>query len=167
MRILLAVLIVFAGLAVAADFGAASYAEKAASETMRNTANLGSDPHVDIQGFPVLLQAATGKYSKIVVKADQVGNEKFGLVDVEATLEGVEIPLTDLSDRVLHKLPVDHLETTARFSALRPLALVDVAGLLPFGVTPTSVRMDGTTIVVTGSGDNILIDIDELKGKKS
>lgn len=165
MRILLVILVIIAGLAVAADFGAAAYAEKAAAETLRNTANLGSDPDVDIQSFPVLFHAAIGKYTTIVVKANQVGNEKFGLVDVEATLHGVEIPIKDLKDRVLHQLPVDRLEATARFSALRPLALVDVAGLLPFGVKPTGIHMEGTTVVVTGSGTNVLVDIDGLKGK--
>ncbi|WP_169815688.1 LmeA family phospholipid-binding protein [Nocardia inohanensis] len=55
MRTLLVILLVFTGLAVAADFGAAANAERAAAESMRNTANLGSDPSVDIKGFPVLL----------------------------------------------------------------------------------------------------------------
>ncbi len=159
------VLVIIAGLAVAADFGAAAYAEKAAAESMRNTANLGSDPSVDIKGFPVLFQAATGKYDEVVVKANHVGTEKFGFIDVEATFHGLELPLSDLAERQLHKVPVDRLEATARFNALRPLVLLDVAGLLPFGVVPTSIRMEGTTVVVTGSGTNVLVDIDSLKGK--
>ncbi|WP_067717682.1 LmeA family phospholipid-binding protein [Nocardia yamanashiensis] len=165
MRTLLVILLVLTGLAVAADFGAAAYAEKAASESMRNTANLGSDPSVDIKGFPVLLQAAQGKYDEVVVKANHVGTEKFGFIDVEATLHGLELPISDLAERQLHKIPVDRLEATARFNALRPMVLLDVAGLLPFGVVPTGIRMEGTTVVVTGSGTNVLVDIDSLKGK--
>ncbi|MEV6071040.1 LmeA family phospholipid-binding protein [Nocardia sp. NPDC052001] len=167
MRTLLITLIIIAGLAVAADFGAAAYAENAAAESMRNTANLGSNPSVDIKGFPVLLQAARGKYDELVIKANHVGTEKFGFVDVEANLHGVGLPLSDLTKRELHRVPVDRLEATARFNALRPMVLLDVAGLLPFGVVPTSIHMDGTTVIVTGTGKNVLVDIDQLKGKKS
>ncbi|WP_330182185.1 LmeA family phospholipid-binding protein [Nocardia sp. NBC_01503] len=164
-RTLLVTLVLIIGLAIAADFGAAAYAENAAAEAMRNTANLGSNPSVDIKGFPVLLQAAKGKYDDLEIKANHVGTEKFGFVDVAATLHGVELPLTDLANRELHRVPVDRLEATARFNALRPMVLLDVAGLLPFGVVPTSIHMDGTTVIVTGTGKNVLVDIDQLKGK--
>ncbi|WP_067830365.1 hypothetical protein [Nocardia inohanensis] len=60
---------------------------------------------------------------------------------------------------------MDRLEATARFNALRPMVLLDVAGLLPFGVVPTGIHMEGTTVVVTGSGTDVLVDIDSLKGK--
>ncbi|WP_051179371.1 LmeA family phospholipid-binding protein [Nocardia concava] len=163
MRTLLIVLILICGLAVAADFGAAAYADNAAGQAMRNTANLGSDPTVHIKGFPFLLQVAEEKYDDVEVRANHVGTDKFGFVDVEANLHGAEVPFGDLTSRQLHKIHVDRLEATVRFDATRPLVLLDVSGLLPFGVVPTGLHVNNGKVVVTGSGTNVTVDIDKLK----
>ncbi|QLY29231.1 DUF2993 domain-containing protein [Nocardia huaxiensis] len=166
MRTLLVVLVVLVGLGAAADFGAGAYADNAAAEAMRNTANLGSDPEVEIRGFPFLTQVAGGKYDNIEVRAKGVGTEEFGFVDVEANLYGASIPFSDISKRELHRVEVDRLVTTVRFDASRPLVLLDVAGLLPFGVVPTGLDFQNGQVVVTGTGSNVTVDIDALKSQR-
>ena len=134
----------------------------AARAAVENTANLGSDPTVDIRGFPFLTQAISGKYDEIEIRADHVGST-FGDLDVEANLYGVGLPAGDLLSRDLHRIPVDRLEAKVRFPATRPLALLDVVGLLPFGVTPTNIAFEGGQVVVTGAGRNLDINLDQLK----
>ena len=162
-RKLIFLVIVLVGLAVAADFGAAAYAKHAAQSAVKNTANLGSDPSVDIHGFPFLYQALTGKFDDIQVRADHVGSGAFGDLDVDAHMYGVELTLSDLLSQDLHRIPVDRLDARVRFPATRPLALLDVVGLLPFGVTPTDVSFEGGEVVVSGGGSNLVIDLDQLK----
>lgn len=164
MRTLIVLLILLAGLAVAGDFGARWYAQDAAAKAMRNTANLGANPSVDFKGFPFLLQVADGKYDDVVVTANKVGTAQYGLVDVTANMHGVEVPLSDLRSRVLHKVHVDRLDASATFDAATPLALLEVAGLLPFGLVPTGIDFKDGRVIVTGSGSNMLVDIDSLKG---
>lgn len=106
----LAVVLVLIG-AVGIDFGSTVYAEYRLSRTLRDTANLGSDPFVAILGFPVIPQAMQHHYDELEIKANAVDHPKVGKATLEATMHS--IGLTDASwlIRPDAKLPVGKLES--------------------------------------------------------
>ncbi len=95
-RLVIGVLVII-GLLVAADFGAAAIAEHEVSKRARTQFGLEDDPSVTIGGFSFLLQALSGEYDNVHVKATGVP-VKNALRDVEviADLKGVKAPLGDL-----------------------------------------------------------------------
>jgi len=163
MRKLIILLVVLLGFAVVVDFGAAAYANHATQAAVKNTANLGPDPSVRIHGFPFLTQAVLGEFSDIEIHASHVGSGNFGDLDVEANLRGVHVSFGDLVSRNLSRIPVDRVDTRVRFPASRPLALLDVVALLPFGLTPTDIGFDDGQILVTGVASDLVLDLDSLK----
>ncbi|HEV8560839.1 MAG TPA: DUF2993 domain-containing protein [Actinophytocola sp.] len=90
-------LLVLIGLLVAADFGAAAIAEHEVSKRARTQFGLDDDPSVTIHGFSFLLQAVSGEYDDVEVKATGVP-VKNALRDVEVhvDLRGAKAPLGDL-----------------------------------------------------------------------
>ena len=94
MRTLIIILLVLAGLAVAADFGAAALAESAVSRQMRGQLGLVDDPSVRINGFPFLTQAIAGTYSSIDVDATRIPYGSFKELEINARLNDVSAPLS-------------------------------------------------------------------------
>ena len=94
MRALIIILLVLAGLAVAADFGAAAFAESAVSRQMRGELGLVDDPSVRINGFPFLTQAIAGTYSSIDVDATRIPYGSFKELEINARLNDVSAPLS-------------------------------------------------------------------------
>jgi LmeA-like phospholipid-binding len=95
-KLILALLIIVA-LAVAADFGAAAYAEQMIAQQIRQQLALPSEPSVRINGFPFLTQALAGHYSSIDVQASAVPVDPLRDLRIEATLHDVEAPLAEVS----------------------------------------------------------------------
>ena len=89
MRRLIIILLVLAGLAVAADFGSAALAESAVSRQMRGQLGLVDDPSVRINGFPFLTQAVAGTYSSIDVDATRIPYGSFKELEINARLHDV------------------------------------------------------------------------------
>jgi LmeA-like phospholipid-binding len=96
-RKLIITLLVIVALAVAADFGAAAFAEHTVAEQMRQQLALASEPSVRINGFPFLTQAVAGRYSSVDVRASAVPVGPLHALDVEATLYDVDAPLAEVS----------------------------------------------------------------------
>lgn len=65
LRITLIVVVVLAGLLVAADRIAVNFAEDKAADKVRSNENLSETPSVDIEGFPFLTQVAAGKLDDV------------------------------------------------------------------------------------------------------
>jgi len=96
MRRLIIILLVLAGLAVAADFGSAALAESAVARQMRGQLGLVDDPSVRINGFPFLTQAVAGTYSSIDVDATRIPYGSFKELEINARLHDVSAPLSML-----------------------------------------------------------------------
>jgi hypothetical protein len=103
-RKLIITLLVLVALAVAADFGAAAFAEHTVAQQMRQQLALASEPSVRINGFPFLTQALSGHYSSIDVRATAIPVHPLRALDVEATLYDVDAPLAEVSTGNVHSV---------------------------------------------------------------
>lgn len=80
--------------AVGADFGTAIYAEYRWSRTLRDVANLDSDPWVGIIGFPFVTQAMDHEFGEMEIRASGVDHPVMGKASLEATLHDVDLSET-------------------------------------------------------------------------
>lgn len=108
--VLLAVVLVLIG-AVVLDFGATIYAEYRLSRTMRDSAQLGSDPFVAILGFPLTPQAMRRHYYELEIKANGVNHPMVGKASLEATMHSIDLTYASWLIRPEAKLPVGKLES--------------------------------------------------------
>jgi hypothetical protein len=130
MRRLVIVVVVLAGLLVAADFGAAALAESAVSRQMRAQLGLADDPSVRINGFPFLTQAISGEYSSVDVDANRISIGQLKELSVSAQLRDVQAPLSMLLGSGPKTLQVNEVEGTVQVPAKDLERLVpDVADL--------------------------------------
>ncbi|MEV6431460.1 LmeA family phospholipid-binding protein [Nocardia sp. NPDC051463] len=114
MRKLIIGLLVLAGLAVVIDFGAAAYSEYRVSRALREGADLIADPEVTIHGFPFFGQALQSRFQNVDIRARIVRPDIPGEVSAEATLTGVHLPLGDLVDSSVRRVPVERVEGRMR-----------------------------------------------------
>lgn len=143
MRKLLIGLVVVLGLLVVADRGAELYAERAIAD--RISAELDQRPDVEIEGFSFLLQAVQGDYDRIAVSGSRASQSGLGVSDFRAELEGVQLPLSDVLQGSVQRVPTRLI----RGSAL--LRFDDVAEVVGNGI---SLDGDGEGRVrVTASAD--------------
>ncbi|MBY0442788.1 MAG: mannan chain length control protein LmeA [Mycobacteriaceae bacterium] len=97
--------------AVGVDFGTCIYAEYRLSRTVRQTANLHSDPFVAILGFPFLTQARRGHYTMVEIKANGVEHAMVGQATLEATMHSVNLADSSWLIKPDAKLPIGGLES--------------------------------------------------------
>jgi hypothetical protein len=76
---------------VAADFGAAIYAEYRLARSVRAAADLGYDPWASILGFPFITQAVDRHYGEVEIRANGVDHAVVGKVSLEATLHSIDL----------------------------------------------------------------------------
>ncbi|MGH3782910.1 MAG: LmeA family phospholipid-binding protein [Pseudonocardiaceae bacterium] len=156
MRKLIIAVLVIVALAVAADFGAAAFAEYTVAKQMRQQLGLASDPSVRINGFPFLTQAVAGHYTAIDIQASGVAADPLHDLDVEATLHDVVAPLTEVTSGDLHSVRAAKVDGLVRIKDTdlgRAIGIEDlriqqpsdqeIKELLPQG-TPTSDSPRGT-----------------------
>ena len=111
------VLVVLAGLLVAADFGTAAAAEYQVSKRLRSHLNLPDDPAVRINGFPFLVQAFAGDYRNVEVNADGVTVARLRNLGVEATLHHVRVPFSELVSGSVETVRIDEVVGRVRIRA--------------------------------------------------
>ncbi|MBK1784847.1 LmeA family phospholipid-binding protein [Prauserella cavernicola] len=110
-RKIIVVLVVLVGLLVAADFGAAAFAEHTVSQKAREQLGLTEDPNVTIHGFPFTTQALGGEYDHITVSADGVPvGDMLNDVGIRAELREVTAPLSDLTSGNTDNITIGDLE---------------------------------------------------------
>ena len=112
MKGLLLALVVLGLLLVAADRIGVGIAERAVADRLVQHAGLTSPPSVDIRGTPFLTQALRGRYEEIVVSAADVPAGEVRLAQLDATLTGVQLPLSDVVSGDVSAVPVDALRAT-------------------------------------------------------
>ncbi|MFC4603539.1 LmeA family phospholipid-binding protein [Rhodococcus kronopolitis] len=142
MRKLILAVVSLLALLVIVDFGAAAYSEYRVSRALRAGGELTADPSVTITGFPFLTQAASGKYSNVEIRAQDVNSNVVGEVTVEANLRGVRIPMSDLIDGTVTTVPVDHLDGRVLIDATELGTFLGIPDLQVSA--PPADRSDGT-----------------------
>jgi hypothetical protein len=135
LTVLLVLVLLLAGVLVAADRGAAWYAERrlatqAADWAARSGARAGTQPEARVEGFPFLDQVARGRYDGVVITVRNVGTGGLIASRLDLHLIGVHLPLSDLTAGNLSGARADRVTATARI----PLAEFQTA-LGPRGVT--------------------------------
>ncbi|MDT7712172.1 MAG: hypothetical protein QOG46_861, partial [Pseudonocardiales bacterium] len=185
MRKLIITVLVVIALAVAADFGAAAFAEYTIAKQLRQQLTLANDPSVRINGFPFLTQAVAGHYAAIDVRAGGITADPLHDLDVEATLRDVEAPLSEVTSGDLHSVRAARVDGRVRIKDSdlgRAIGIEDlriqqpsdqeIKELLPAG-TPTGasppgdrapVRMAATTDLLGQRTDIVGVGLIELTG---
>jgi len=142
MRKLLIVLIVLAGLLVAADRIGVVVADHEIAGKIQTAYDLPAKPSVSVKGFPFLTQVASGHYSDIQVSVGQLTTDKVTVDHLVAQLTGVHAPLGDL----LGNHPQDI--TAAQVSGTATVPFSSVRSRLPAGVT---LSQDGSAVRLAGT----------------
>ncbi|MGV9680386.1 LmeA family phospholipid-binding protein [Nocardia sp. NPDC003482] len=140
-KVIVGVLLVLA-LAVVADFTAAAYTEYRVSRALRAGGDLSADPEVTIHGFPFTVQSWRGDYRNVEIRARANHPEIPGEILVEATLNGVHIPVDDLVGGNLRAVPVDRVAGRMRIDSLELGRLLNIPNLSLTG--PPADKSDGT-----------------------
>lgn len=101
LRITLIVVVVLAGVFVAADRIAVSFAQDKAADELRSSENLSEKPDVSINGFPFLTQVAGGELDDVRVGIDDYTASTDGVSGAGAAAKGsATIHITDLNARM-------------------------------------------------------------------
>lgn len=166
MRLLVAGVVLLA-LLVAGDRGAEQLAEGVLAGELEG--ELGARPDVEIDGFPFLTQALRGRYDRLQVTADRVDRAGVPVLDVAATLSGVQVPLSDAVSGAVDSVPVQGLrvrglvtydalerlagdrgiELAAEGAEVRVSGTVRVLGDEVPASALSSLRLEGDTVVLT------------------
>jgi hypothetical protein len=167
---MLTTLVVLVVLAVGADRVALLVAESQVASQLQTSGDLSRRPSVSIRGMPFLTQALSGTYDRVEVSATDVtaGNGKLSSFD--ATLAGVQVPLSDALSGSVTSVPVDRLTATVLLTyadlqaqlrdrrlslapgpdgLLRVTGSVTVLGRTVSASALSSVKLRGTDVVVT------------------
>ena len=174
MKRLLVTLVVLAGLLAVADRVAATVASNAVADQVQASASLAS-ADVSIGGFPFLTQALGGRYDSVSVVARGVAAGDLTVDRLDATLTGVEVPLSDVLSGSVSEVPVASVRATAlvgydelaRRSGDRRLTVapsgdrvrvtgsVTVLGQTLTASALSSVRVEGGALVVTAESYSV------------
>lgn len=116
-RRLVIALVVLAALLVVADFAAAAIFEHEVSKRARAEFNLADDPDVQVHGFSFLLQAISGEYDWVEVKAKGVPVKDLHDVEITADLRGVHAPLSELLSGAAKQVTMREVKGTVTIQA--------------------------------------------------
>ena len=170
MKGLLVGLLVVAVLLVLADRAALLIAQNAVAAQLQESGDLSVKPSVSIRGVPFLTQALSGRYESVRVKAADVtaGGERLSVF--AASLDGVEVPLSEIRAGSVDRVPVEHLSARVVLSyadlqqrlrdrrlslspgpdgLLRVTGSVSALGKTVSASALSSVKLSGANVVVT------------------
>ena len=110
------VLVVLLVLLLVADRVGASVAESAVASEVQSSTRLTTEPEVDVTGFPFLTQALAGRYEQVEVTATDVPAGDLTVSRLDATLMGVQVPLSDAVSGSVGRVPVERVTARALVS---------------------------------------------------
>ncbi len=142
MRKLLIVVIVLAGLLVAADRVAVVVADRQIAGRVQSAYNLPSKPSVSVQGFPFLTQVASGDYHQIDVSIGSLSTDGVQVNGLTAELSGVRAPLSALLGHGSSSI------TAAQVTGSGTVPFSSVRSHLPHGV---QLSQDGDALRLAGT----------------
>jgi hypothetical protein len=143
---LLVGLSVLALLLLAGDRIGVVLAERAVARELA-ASGLTGEPTADIRGFPFLTQAVSGRYDEVVVTAQDVPAGELRFSEFEATLTGLQVPLSQAVSGDVGDIPVDGLDArvVVPYDALARSSELGDVRVEPVG---DRVRVTGTTTVL-------------------
>jgi hypothetical protein len=133
-------LVVLVGVLVAADFGLAAFAEHTVSQKARQQLNLTDDPSVTIHGFPFTTQAISGDYSHISLSASGVPIKDLKDVGVNAELNDVTAPLSDLINGNTDAIKIGKLEAQVTIKASDIAKIDPLTKIEDLRIEPSSIE---------------------------
>ncbi|MHA6806066.1 LmeA family phospholipid-binding protein [Salinifilum ghardaiensis] len=122
-------LVVLLAVLVAADFGAAAFAERKVSQQLRGQLELQHNPEVRIHGFPFLAQVVAGDYRNVEVSAEGVRAEPLQQLGISANLHHARVDTRKLVNGNAEQLTVDDVDGRVRLLAGDVGRLIDVPDL--------------------------------------
>lgn len=158
---------------VAADRLSVVLAERAVAGQLAATGV--SSASVDIRGVPFLTQAVRGRYDEVFVEATDVPAGEVRVAELDATLLGVHVPLSDVLSGDVSGVPVEGVRATVlvpyselgrRAEAaelevepvgdrLEITGRVDVLGETLSASTESTVELEGSDILVTAESFDV------------
>ena len=147
-RILISLAVLVAVL-VGADFGLAAFAAHTVSQKARRQLALSDDPSVTIHGFPFVTQALSGDYNHISLSASGVPIKNLKDVDVNAELNDVRAPLSDLVAGNTSAINIGKLKAQVTMKAsdlakIDPLTKIEDLRIEPSSVEYVQTGQDST-----------------------
>ena len=133
-------LVVLAALLVGADFGLAAFAEHTVSQKAREQLALTDDPSVTIHGFPFTTQAIAGNYRHISLSASGVPIKDLKDVAVNAELEDVTAPLSDLVNGNTDAIDIGKLQAQVTIKASDIAKIDPLTKIQDLRIEPSSVE---------------------------
>ena len=142
MRKLLIVVIILAGLLVAADRIGVVVADHEIASRIQSAYQLPSKPSVSVHGFPFLTQVVSGHYNQIDVSTGQLTTQGVTVDHLVAKLTGVRAPMSDLMGHGSATISAAHVSGTAT------VPFASVRRRLPAGV---QLSQDGSALRLAGT----------------
>ncbi|MCU1595272.1 MAG: hypothetical protein JWO12_2664 [Frankiales bacterium] len=185
MRRLLTAIVVVLVLLVVADRIAVAVTSSVIASRMQVSAGLSAKPSVSIKGFPFLTQAIGGRYEHVVVRTGSLAREGVRIAELDVSLTGVQIPLSEALSGSVGSVPVSGIAATATVtfadvaqkgsiagisvtplgSGVRVTGRVTVLGQSVTAATDSTVRLEGRTIVITAQRVSVLGQSSSLLNK--
>jgi hypothetical protein len=141
-RRLVVLLLVLAALLAAADRYSVHLAERTVAKQAQVSADLRDQPTVTIHGFPFLTQAVRGRYQRIDVAATDLDRGGVRIARLDATLRGVQLPLSEALRGSVSSIAVESLDASA------VVTFADLAHRS--GVVGLTIEPEGKEVRVTG-----------------
>lgn len=133
-------LLVLVALLVGADFGLAAFAEHTVSQKAREQLGLTDDPSVTIHGFPFTTQAIAGDYRHISLSASGVPIKDLKDVGVNAELQDVTAPLSDLVNGNTDAIRIGKLQAQVTIKASDIAKIDPLTKIQDLRIEPSSIE---------------------------
>jgi hypothetical protein len=138
-RIVISLLVLVAVL-VGADFGLAAFAEHTVSQKAREQLQLTDDPSVTIHGFPFTTQAISGDYRHISLSASGVPIKDLKDVGINAELQDVTAPLSDLVNGNTDAIKIGKLQAQVTIKASDIAKIDPLTKIEDLRIEPSSIQ---------------------------
>jgi LmeA-like phospholipid-binding len=146
MRGIAAVLIVVAVLLLAADQGARQYEQAQVAHSIRETFDLGTDPQVELRGFPFMVEMAQGSIPSATISIADLREGSLRFSPVRLTLVDLKFSLSQLLNAHLHSIRATRGVGQASITAKSVNAFLQAHGV-PFSLS----FRNGQTITQLGA----------------
>lgn len=133
---------------LALDRAGAALASRAVAAQVQSSLRTAHAPDVELDGFPFLTQALAGRYERVRVRTGPALAAGVQLARLDATLEGVRIPLSHALRRRVARVPAGQL----RMQGLVPYAELVRRADERFLLVP-----DGERLRLTPEGDRLRV----------
>lgn len=162
MRGFLITLVVLLALVVGADFALRSVAEDQVATRLQEPLRLPEQPTAEINGLLFLPQALAGRYSEVVLTGGGIDYGELRDVTLDVRLQGVQLPLSTLTDGEVTSIPTETVVASARVG---PADLARVLNVSDVTVTPiTQADLDQRVAAAEADGSGASGTVRTLQG---